>query len=299
MARGDHVVVTRPDGVRHGIDVGDGTVVHAERAPAAVRRVGWPEFTGGCPHHVVPHPDGAPPDHVCLRALARVAHPLDPLDGAGGGEGFARSAADADRPPRGPVRASVAHRVASEPGLRSLFHYTDRYTLGGEPRPGEPSPAGPLHTVTLDGRWFGPDQVEEPPPGGVRPAGHVLVDDALVEYVLHAGVLVRREGGVRQVGLLRSGSDGHVYLTGDDGHCTRFAGGAPSRAVPLPPGTRPMGYLFRSDDGTDHVMNRTGWVLHRDGRWAEETPPTCDLRLLHRATGSQAPRTGSSQEPGG
>ena len=78
MARGDQVEVTRKGFRHHGIDIGDGTVVHFTGEPkrklqAQVQRTSWQEFTRGDPARVVGH-DGWTwtPDHTCLRALRLV-----------------------------------------------------------------------------------------------------------------------------------------------------------------------------------------------------------------------------------
>ncbi|MFC8664309.1 lecithin retinol acyltransferase family protein [Streptomyces sp. NPDC057199] len=78
MARGDHYEVIRFGYRHHGIDIGDGTVVHFTGEPlrksqATVQRTSWDDFARGDPHVVVTY-DGWTwtPDHVCLRALRMV-----------------------------------------------------------------------------------------------------------------------------------------------------------------------------------------------------------------------------------
>lgn len=79
MARGDQVEVLRKLGFsHHGIDIGDGTIVHFTGEPkrklqAEVLRTSWQEFTRGDPFRVIEHAGWTwTPDHTCLRALMRV-----------------------------------------------------------------------------------------------------------------------------------------------------------------------------------------------------------------------------------
>ncbi len=58
----------------HGIDMGDGTVVHFtgepfERAHAAVSRTSYESFANGCPVSVIDHGPDADPAAICDRAL--------------------------------------------------------------------------------------------------------------------------------------------------------------------------------------------------------------------------------------
>lgn len=78
MARGDHLRVSRQGYWHHGIDCGDGTVIHytgpdrEKKKRAAVRRTTLEEFCQGHSYRVVPYDrcDGA--DRVMLRAESRL-----------------------------------------------------------------------------------------------------------------------------------------------------------------------------------------------------------------------------------
>jgi hypothetical protein len=79
MAKGEHIKVRRYHLLyaHHGIDLGDGTVVHfgepaLEPSRASVRRTPWHEFARGAEARVVRHPDALPPEEVCARALSLV-----------------------------------------------------------------------------------------------------------------------------------------------------------------------------------------------------------------------------------
>jgi len=80
VARGDHLRVKRMRGLytHHGIDMGDGTVVHLSGEPlrwrdARVCRTPLEEFLKGCEAQVVQHGDGGRgPDEVASTALAHV-----------------------------------------------------------------------------------------------------------------------------------------------------------------------------------------------------------------------------------
>jgi hypothetical protein len=86
MARGDHIFVSREGYTHHGIDLGDGTVVHlAPRSPAPislfaliawksqarVRRVALGEFASGRAVWIREYLGGFDPDTVVKRALSR------------------------------------------------------------------------------------------------------------------------------------------------------------------------------------------------------------------------------------
>ena len=81
MAKGDHIKVKRYRGLytHHGIDIGDGTVVHfsgepLKKIPAEVRRDPLEAFTQGARVRVVRHRRHRPleEDAVVSRALARI-----------------------------------------------------------------------------------------------------------------------------------------------------------------------------------------------------------------------------------
>ncbi len=89
MAKGDHLVVPLgPLLTHHGIDIGDGTVVHwcsgqigkkkhlgdkvLRKVEARIRRTSFDEFCEGQPFHVRSYVDSFDPDEVVNRALSRV-----------------------------------------------------------------------------------------------------------------------------------------------------------------------------------------------------------------------------------
>ncbi|NJN88120.1 MAG: hypothetical protein HC881_19780 [Leptolyngbyaceae cyanobacterium SL_7_1] len=80
MSRGDQIYVMRPfvglDGLyeHHGIDCGDGTVIHYSKAPepATIRRTSMAAFAMGNPVFVKPQPVGYIPDVVIERAERRL-----------------------------------------------------------------------------------------------------------------------------------------------------------------------------------------------------------------------------------
>lgn len=74
MARGDHIKVWRSFYWHHGIDCGDGTVVHLSGEPtrpfdAVVRCVAREEFLRGGEARVVPHREPLPIETAVARAL--------------------------------------------------------------------------------------------------------------------------------------------------------------------------------------------------------------------------------------
>jgi hypothetical protein len=86
VARGDHIFVSRETYSHHGIDLGDGTVVHrapprpasislfgavASKSQAEVRRATLGEFAGGRAVWVREYPGGFDADTVVKRALSR------------------------------------------------------------------------------------------------------------------------------------------------------------------------------------------------------------------------------------
>ena len=76
MARGDHIKVKRPLYWHHGIDLGDGTVIHASGEPgqlnrgACVRRDPLERFLRGGRAMVVSDPRALPADEIVARAAA-------------------------------------------------------------------------------------------------------------------------------------------------------------------------------------------------------------------------------------
>lgn len=76
MARGDHIKVRRPLYWHHGIDMGDGTVIHASGEPgqlnrgASVRRDSLERFLRGGIAVVVEHPRPLAADEIVARAEA-------------------------------------------------------------------------------------------------------------------------------------------------------------------------------------------------------------------------------------
>lgn len=77
MAFGEHVRVKRLGYWHHGIDCGDGTVIHysgemSEKRDAHVRRTPVSEFTQGAPIEVVRHRHALEPEQVVARAESRL-----------------------------------------------------------------------------------------------------------------------------------------------------------------------------------------------------------------------------------
>jgi hypothetical protein len=79
MARGDHIRVRRLGGLyyHHGIDLGDGTVVHFDGEPfrkfrASIKRVSMETFSRGLPVEVVKHKNALPRARTVLLALEHV-----------------------------------------------------------------------------------------------------------------------------------------------------------------------------------------------------------------------------------
>jgi len=80
MARGDQIYVMRPllnlEGVyeHHGIDCGDGTVIHYSKAESepTIRRTSWKDFSWGNPVSVKPYSASFIPDVVMERAESRL-----------------------------------------------------------------------------------------------------------------------------------------------------------------------------------------------------------------------------------
>ena len=83
MARGDHIKVRRLRGLytHHGIDMGDGTVIHVDGDPfrqidVCVRRSTMEEFLAGGKKIVVDYPKNArDAEVVCEEALRRLGEP--------------------------------------------------------------------------------------------------------------------------------------------------------------------------------------------------------------------------------
>lgn len=77
MARGDHLVVRCTGFTHHGIDAGDGTVIHYigaddTKVDPIVRRTGLRSFSGGEPIQVLPYAWSLPVDEVMRRAESRL-----------------------------------------------------------------------------------------------------------------------------------------------------------------------------------------------------------------------------------
>jgi hypothetical protein len=78
MARGDHLRVRRWTGYwHHGIDLGDGRVMHYSNAVGAwatgeVRVSSWQRFSRGAPIELVRYADCHPPELVIARARGRL-----------------------------------------------------------------------------------------------------------------------------------------------------------------------------------------------------------------------------------
>jgi len=77
MAKGDHIRVRRFGYWHHGIDCGDGTVIHYSGEPfkrkgSAVMRTPYTEFARGRVVEVVEHAGAFHPDYVLNRAMDRL-----------------------------------------------------------------------------------------------------------------------------------------------------------------------------------------------------------------------------------
>lgn len=77
MAMGDHIRVRRRGYWHHGIDCGDGTVIHycgvnSEKVDPVVRRTSYEEFTKGACPQVVEAGAGHCPESIVARAMARL-----------------------------------------------------------------------------------------------------------------------------------------------------------------------------------------------------------------------------------
>lgn len=77
MAKGDHIRVRRTGYWHHGIDCGDGTVIHfsgprSEKQNAVVRRTSLDEFAKGSEVFTVPHGLTHCPEAIVARAEARL-----------------------------------------------------------------------------------------------------------------------------------------------------------------------------------------------------------------------------------
>lgn len=71
MAKGDHLYVSRGAYFHHGIDCGDGTVIHY-REGEAITRSAFPTFALGETVHVKPYPVSDPANVVVARAESRL-----------------------------------------------------------------------------------------------------------------------------------------------------------------------------------------------------------------------------------
>ena len=78
MSRGDHVYVRRRRHYsHHGIDCGDGTVIHYVGERGTVRRVertSWKDFAGGDTVHVRHHKARLPAEDIVRNAESRLAN---------------------------------------------------------------------------------------------------------------------------------------------------------------------------------------------------------------------------------
>jgi len=77
MARGDHIRVRRPNYWHHGIDCGDGTVIHyagsaREKVDACVCRSTLEDFARGAAVEIVRHPGCYAADEIVTRAESRL-----------------------------------------------------------------------------------------------------------------------------------------------------------------------------------------------------------------------------------
>lgn len=77
MARGDHIVSERIGYAHHGIDCGDGTVIHysgaaREKRDALVRRTPLDDFARGAAVTLVQHEEADDPETVVGRAESRL-----------------------------------------------------------------------------------------------------------------------------------------------------------------------------------------------------------------------------------
>ena len=77
MPKGDHIRAKRRGYWHHGIDCGDGTVIHysgvrEEKRDALVRRTSLADFAKGGSVEVVKHAHAADPDEVVRQAESRV-----------------------------------------------------------------------------------------------------------------------------------------------------------------------------------------------------------------------------------
>ena len=76
MSRGDHVYVRRrPHYSHHGIDCGDGTVIHYVGERGSVRRIertSWEEFAAGDEVHVRAYKERLPVDDIVRNAESRL-----------------------------------------------------------------------------------------------------------------------------------------------------------------------------------------------------------------------------------
>ena len=76
MARGDHIFVHRRGYTHHGIDAGDGTIIHytgevGQKANAVIRQTAIDEFARGCPIHVQVYAASDSADMTIERARGR------------------------------------------------------------------------------------------------------------------------------------------------------------------------------------------------------------------------------------
>ena len=72
MTRGDHIYVNWGAYTHHGIDCGDGTVIHYKKIPAVISRTSWAEFAPGMEVIVRRYGRCDTPDTVIQRAESRL-----------------------------------------------------------------------------------------------------------------------------------------------------------------------------------------------------------------------------------
>src|SRR5438046_2569211 len=77
MAQADHVYVHRLGFTHHGLDLGDGTIIHYsgelwEKSNAVIRQTSVEDFARGCEVHVRRYGKADPPEMTVERAKSRV-----------------------------------------------------------------------------------------------------------------------------------------------------------------------------------------------------------------------------------
>lgn len=72
MGRGDHIYVNYSVYSHHGIDCGDGTVIHYRKINATISRTSWDEFANGKEVFLKEYIESDLPDVVIRRAESRL-----------------------------------------------------------------------------------------------------------------------------------------------------------------------------------------------------------------------------------